>query len=119
LLVIATSVGVFFWFTRRLNKIEEELWCEKRREAEAVAKQEAAAEAYMAAAVEAYQASLATFVRLEDLSDDDYYLLLDHVMMTDNTDWVEAMAIIYDEYRHLRIDGYRPNFFNYYNQPMD
>ena len=45
MLVIATSVGVFFWFTRRLNKIEEELWGEKRREAEAVAKQEAAAEA--------------------------------------------------------------------------
>ncbi len=33
LLVIATSGGVLFWFYRRLNRIEIELWGDKRREA--------------------------------------------------------------------------------------
>lgn len=37
ILVIAASVGVYFLFTRRLQRIEDELWGEKRREAEAAA----------------------------------------------------------------------------------
>ncbi len=32
-LVIGTSIGVLFWFYRRLNRIEIELWDNKRREA--------------------------------------------------------------------------------------
>ncbi len=32
-IVIATSVGVFFWFNRKLKDIEVELWGEKRKEA--------------------------------------------------------------------------------------
>jgi hypothetical protein len=41
LAVIATSIGVFFWFTRRLDTIEEELWGDKKREAEKTAKESA------------------------------------------------------------------------------
>jgi flagellar basal body-associated protein FliL len=41
LAVIATSIGVFFWFTRRLDTIEEELWGDKKREAEKTAKDSA------------------------------------------------------------------------------
>ena len=39
IVVIATSVGVYFWFTRRLRLIEDELWGVKRQEAETVARQ--------------------------------------------------------------------------------
>ncbi len=31
--VIGTSFGVFFWFSRKLNKIEVELWGDKKKEA--------------------------------------------------------------------------------------
>ena len=39
--VVAISLGVFFWFTRRLESIEEELWGDKKREAEKTAKESA------------------------------------------------------------------------------
>jgi flagellar basal body-associated protein FliL len=37
LIVIATSLGVFFWFSARLRKIEEELWGKQRLDAEKTA----------------------------------------------------------------------------------
>ena len=36
-IVIATSVGIYFWFSKRLGNIEEELWGDKRKEAEETA----------------------------------------------------------------------------------
>jgi uncharacterized protein HemY len=33
LVVVLATGGVLFWFFRRLNRIEEELWGKKRREA--------------------------------------------------------------------------------------
>jgi len=44
LTVIATAVGVLYWFFRRLRRIEEELWGAKRIEAAETA-EAAAAEA--------------------------------------------------------------------------
>ena len=35
--VIATSFGVYFWFSRKLNKIEVDLWGEKVKEADKTA----------------------------------------------------------------------------------
>jgi len=88
-----------------IEAIEAEAW-----EAEAYALDEE--EAYYE---EAYRNQLQTFVRLEELSKEDYATLLEHVMETDNIDEEEAMAVIYYEYRHLDIDGIRPNFFNFFS----
>jgi len=38
LAVVGGLVATMFWFLRRLNLIEEELWGKKKKEAEAVAK---------------------------------------------------------------------------------
>jgi hypothetical protein len=39
--VVGTSLGVYFWFTRRLNAIEEELWGQQKHEAERTAMSDA------------------------------------------------------------------------------
>jgi len=38
LVVIGTSIAVFFWFSARLRKIEEDLWGKQRKEAEDTAR---------------------------------------------------------------------------------
>ena len=41
MVVAGTSLGVYFWFTRRLNAIEEELWGQQKHEAERTAMSDA------------------------------------------------------------------------------
>jgi flagellar basal body-associated protein FliL len=44
IIVVASSVGIYFWFSRRLNAIEDELWGQKRKEAEETAMSETGTE---------------------------------------------------------------------------
>jgi len=84
------------------SAIEEAEW-------EAGASARAEAEAYEE---EVYRNQLQTFVRLEDLSEEDYATLLEHVIETQGMSVERSEAFIVRQYEGIEVFFERPDFFD-------
>ena len=102
------------------NNAEVEAIEAAEREAyEAIEAAEWEAEAYALDEAEAYDEEvyrnqLQTFVRLEELSEEDYATLLEHVIETQGMSVERCEAFIVRQYEDIEIFGERPDFFGTY-----